>query len=260
MHVERYGNGPRVCIALHGWGGGHRDFAALAQKLPAEALLVCPDAPGYGKSPAPCRWDLGDIADDMAVAALAVAGEGPVEVAGFCSGAVLAFMMARRRPQRISRMVMIDPFSYVPMYFRLFLAGSLGRRAYETAFVNPHGRRVVNRILQAIQNSSADFTAAFEKVDHDVALRYLYLFHHFGSLEPYRDLPIPIEIAQGETTFRAVRRSVAIYRELWPQARIHRLRRVGHLPLVLGARQLVRIMFPESGESPAKPARTDALT
>jgi len=244
MHVEQYGDGPRVCVALHGWGGSHRDFAALAAKLPPDACLICPDEPGYGKSPPPAQWDLGHIADELAQATFETAGDRPVTVAGFCSGAVLAFMIAARRPDRVRRMVMIDPFAYVPWFFRLFLAGPFGRRAYESAFVSPRGRKIVNRILRAMQKSDEDFTAAFEKVDHDVALRYLSLFHHFGSLEPYRGLDIPVEMAYGESTFRDVRRSVEIYSELWPQARTHELRRVGHLPLVLGAKKLTKLIFP----------------
>jgi hypothetical protein len=144
---------------------------------------------------------------------------------------------------------MIDPFAFLPWYFRLFTAGRLGQRAYKAAFISPKGRRVVNRILQRLQKNDTDFTAAFENVDHEVALHYLRLFHHFGSLEPYRALRIPVDIVHGETTFGAVHRSVGVFSGLWPQAQTHMLRRIGHLPLVLGAEQLVSILFPAAANA-----------
>ena len=105
-------------------------------------------------------------------------------------------------------MVLIDPFAYLPWYFRIFTAGEFGRRAYQTTFAGAAGRRITNWILRKKQTQDADFMAAFSRVDHAVTHRYLEWFARFGSLEPYRVLSLPIDIAVGEHTFAAVRKSV----------------------------------------------------
>ncbi len=72
---------------------------------------------------------------------------------------------------------MIDPFAFVPWYFRLFLAGGFGRRAYATTFQSAAGRAVTDRILKRMQRSGEDFTRAFESLDHEVTLQYLRLLN-----------------------------------------------------------------------------------
>ena len=58
MHVEQYGVGRRTFVAIHGWGGDHREFAPLAARLPEDVRLLSVDLPGYGNSPKPARASL----------------------------------------------------------------------------------------------------------------------------------------------------------------------------------------------------------
>jgi pimeloyl-ACP methyl ester carboxylesterase len=243
MHIETYGDGPETVLAIHGWGGDHREFAAVASRLPAGARLLSVDLPGYGRSPRPPAWDLGLIFAEFRAAVRAAAGDAPVTLAAFCSGAVLALLFAQAEPARIRRMVLIDPFAFVPWYFRLFLDGPFGRRAYMTAFASERGRRITTAVLRRMQSDDADFTAAFERIDHEVTLAYLGLFNRFGDLRRFAGFRFPIDVAVGERTLGAVRRSVRVFRRLWPQARVTTLRHVGHLPMVKGAAQLRRLVF-----------------
>ncbi len=241
MHVEQYGKGRRTYFAIHGWAGDHRDFAPLASYLPGDARLLSVDLPGYGASPPPSRWDLDAIVEEL-LAEIERAGPDPVTLMGFCSGAVYAALVARRAPARVARMVLIDPFAYAPWYFRIFLVGAFGRRAYRSAFVSPAGRRIGNWFLRRRQATDADFMVAFETVDHDVTLHHLRMIAplRFGE---FRGMKVPVDIAQGRHTFEVVRRSTRLLCGLWPGARIHELRHVGHLPLVRGAAQLAEIIF-----------------
>lgn len=240
MYVERYGNGSDLYLAFHGWGGDHREFAPLAARMPPSVALHSVDLPGYGQSPPPRGEALASVVEEVSDYAAGM-GRG-ITLVGFCSGGVIAMMTALAEPARFKRMVLIDPFAYVPWYFRIFTMGEFGRRAYRATFASTMGRWITNKILQKKQTPSEDFMVAFSRVDHAVTQKYLDWFAHFGSLEPYRSLDLPIDIAQGERTFQAVRNSACIYSELWPQAKTHILRHVGHLPMVKGARQLAQLI------------------
>ncbi len=248
LYVREYGQaGGRTVAGLHGWGGDHREFAAVAARLPAGFRLLSPDLPGYGQSPPPERWDVTGIVDGIEKA-LRAREAFPCVLAGFCSGAALAALLARRGGAA-ERLVMIDPFAFVPWYFRLFLAGGFGRRAYAATFRSAAGRAVTDRILKKMQRSDEDFTRAFESLDHDVALHYLALLNTLDARRELEGLAIPVDIICGERTFGAVRRSVEIYSRLLPGARVHVLRGSGHLPMVRGAEQIARIL---AGPPPAE--------
>lgn len=260
MHLERYGRGSLPVLALHGWGGDHREFARIASCLAGEIELWCPDLPGYGRSPPPPAYDLDGISRSI-LRAWQAARPGRAAVAGFCSGALFALRIAQLAPEQAGALVLIDPFAYMPWYFRIFTRGAFGRRAYETAFVRPGGRRVLNGILRRAQKSGEDFAAPFARLDPDVVLGYLGLFARLGNAEGFRGVAVPAVVAHGERTFSAVLRSVKQYERLLPRSRVVTLPGVGHLPLVRGARPLAGLIE-EAARSAASacPALSDSLS
>ncbi len=137
--------------------------------------------------------------------------------------------------------------AFVPWYFRLFLCGEFGRRAYATTFQTQVGRKITDWVLKRMQTSDADFTNAFVNLDHDVTLRYLQMLSRVDIHQRFKSLDMDIDILYGEHTFTAVRRSVEIFRSLLPQANVKELRGVGHLPMIKGARQLAAFIFGDSG-------------
>lgn len=242
MHVEEYGRGKRVFLAFHGWGGDHREFAPVAARRPPDARVLSVDLPGYGKSPKPASWDLAELVAEVA-ALLEERDLRDVTLAGYCSGAVIALLAAERDASRLRRLVLIDPFAYVPWYFRIFLAGEFGRRAYRASFASPAGRRITNWVLRRRQDRNADFMGAFGRVDHEVTLRYMELFGRVGPIARFGRLHLPIDLVCGGRTFGAVRDSVRLYAALWPHARLHRLPGEGHLMMVRGAAAVAGILF-----------------
>lgn len=242
MHVESYGEGARPFLAIHGWGGTHRDFAPLVRRRPEDVRWLAVDLPGYGQTPAPARWQLGAITEEL-LRALDERELAGVTLVGYCSGAILALMAAARDPRRIARLVLIEPFAYLPWYFRLFTLGAPGRFAYRMGFAHPVGRRIATAILRRRQRTDDDFLGAFENVDHAASLRWLEMFREVGHAERIATTTLPVDLAHGEHTFAAVQASVREYRRLLPQARVVVLRGTGHLPLVRGARQLAELLF-----------------
>lgn len=242
MFVERQGWGGEAYLALHGWGGDRRAFAPLAPFVPAHASLYSADLPGCGHSPPPREWTVAAVVKEVVEAARTLA-PARVNLVGNCGGAVFALLAAKELGESAGRVLMIDPFAYLPRYFRLFLAGEFGRRAYDATFATPLGRWLTNQALRPRREDGGDLTATFADVDHEVARRYLALFDEVGGVEIFRGVEAPVEIAYGEKTFGAVRRSLARWGEVLPRARVRELKGAGHLPLEEATAELAEMIF-----------------
>lgn len=247
MFSKQYGSGPNHIIAYHGWAGTHRDFAAVGRLLPEGWTLIAPDLPGYGSSPALERVTEEPVVDALERHLNTIPCP-EVTLCGYCSGAVLALLVAERAPERVKRLVLIDPFAYVPWYFRIFVLGEFGRRAYYTTFASRAGRRVTEWVLSRRRTPDRGFMTSFTSVQHDVVLAYLHLFARVGTPERFRSLQMPVDLCYGERTFAAVRRSIAAFQHVWPHARTHCIPASGHLIMLSGARHLASVLGKVNGE------------
>lgn len=242
MFVERHGRGGEVYFGLHGWGGDRRTFAPLAPYVPDAATLYAADLPGCGRSPRPNAWTVGAVVEEVVEAVRETRAKG-VTLVGNCGGAVFALLAARELGELVGRVSMIDPFAYLPRYFKLFNAGEFGRRAYDATFANPFGRWLTNQSLRGRRAGASDLTASFAEVDHEAARRYLALYDEMGGVEIFRGLRVPVEIAYGERTFGAVKRSLALWRGVLPHARVRELKGAGHQPFVETPAQVSEVIF-----------------
>jgi len=264
MYVKRYGEGEKIYFGLHGWSGDHRTFAPLAANMPrASASLYSADLPGCGQSPALSSLTLDSVTDEIVKAVLIAAPPGKqITLIGNCSGAILALLAVERIEERVRRLVLIDPFAYWPWYFRVFVTksfGSFGRYAYRTTFANPFGRWLTNQSLRAHRTAETDLTNSFGNIDHDVAQRYLALLAEVGGIERFAGLRrVPVEIVYGERTFGAVKQSIAMWQQIWPQARARVLAGAGHLPILEATTALSEIVFANDGDEQNFAATTEA--
>ncbi len=186
----------------------------------------------------------------------------PVTLLGYCGGGNLAMMAAQRVPDRVARLVLIDPFAYMPLYFKIFTWGEFGRRAYFSTFANPVGRHFTNAVLRKKRTGHSSLTRSFENVDHDFILDVLRAFRRVPHWETFSDLAIPIDLVCGERSFTAVKKSVVIWQSVWPQAREHALAGAGHSPLVEATVQVASVAFgpgTPSGICPVGSQTADAI-
>jgi pimeloyl-ACP methyl ester carboxylesterase len=182
---------------------------------------------------------------------------------GSCTGGLMAVFVAREltemgRESVVRRLVMIDPFAECPWYFRLFLIPGLGGLMYRTAFANPLGRWMTNVMLKEKRTGDVNLTESFGQVNHRVTLNYLRMFERAGAPEQFQLLKIPTEIVRGEKTFGAVKQAVERWGRVWPEATMHILPGVGHLPIDEGTEMVERILFAGAGER--KTAKTKKLS
>lgn len=262
MYVKRYGSGAEAYFGLHGWSGDHRTFAPLAARLPSGASLYSADLPGCGQSPARQNLTLDSITNEIAEAFNNIATRhGRTTLIGNCSGAILGLLAALRIQPKLERLVLIDPFAYWPWYFRVFVARSFGRYAYRTTFANPFGRWLTNQSLRGHRTAESDLTNSFGRINHDIAQRYLALLSEVEGIGQFAALGrVPVDIVYGERTFGAVKKSITMWRGIWPQARASMLKGAGHLPILEATEALSEIVFTKNEAAKSLAATGAAAT
>jgi len=244
VFTKHYGQGGRIFFGLHGWSGDHTTFAPLAKFLPPHAMIVSPDLPGYGQSPPPHEWTLEALAEELASEIEKL--DAPVTLIGNCSGALMALSALELQPalrERAERLVMIDAFAFLPLYFKVFVTPPFGRYAYLSTFANPIGRWITNLSLKGHRAEETDLTGSFRGIDHRVAHRYLELLATIDSIQRWSTLRQPVDMLYGARSFGAVKRSVGMWQGIWPQARAFELATAGHLPILEATEEVSRIIF-----------------
>lgn len=149
-------DGPRdrpPLVFLHTTLGDHRTIGELQDVLAGTNRLILPDARGHGASAA--LTDRGFTVTDMAndvwtvleAEGLDVADAPPMVLIGHGQGAVTALELARRRPDRVAGMILIEPD-----------APSLldGDTDPDVATVREGGREVYRKVSEAAYRDQAD--------------------------------------------------------------------------------------------------------
>lgn len=65
LNYEVYGNGEKVLLFLHGWGGDRRSFAPLVNILKDTYRCICVDFYGHGNTPATREYSLRDFTESV---------------------------------------------------------------------------------------------------------------------------------------------------------------------------------------------------
>ncbi len=262
MYFTRKGKGGRGIVGFHGWSGDHTTFLPLMERLPEAVSFYSYDLPGCGRSPEPVRWEIREVARDVAKELLALGREN-LTLVGSCTGGLMAVFVARELAEMgrggvVGRLVLIDPFAECPWYFRIFLIPVLGGIMYATAFANPLGRWFTNLMLREKRTGNVHLTESFRSANHRSTLAYLRMLVAGGVPEQFRELKVPAVIVCGERTFGAVRRGVERWQRVWPEASVQVLPGVGHLPIDEGTEMVERILFAGAGER--KTPKTEKLS
>jgi pimeloyl-ACP methyl ester carboxylesterase len=114
MHVERYGHGGSAILLVHGFGTCSFLWRNVAPEFAlANRTAFAVDLFGYGESDRPFDADFGIAAQaeylDRALTALRVAR---ATVIGVDLGAAITLRLAATRPERVERMMLINPIAY----------------------------------------------------------------------------------------------------------------------------------------------------
>ena len=111
VHYVDYG-GPAdapLIVAVHGLGGSHLNWAAVAPHLVDDSRLVAVDLLGHGRTPAAGRRP--DVAGhvELVTGFLDRVADRPVVLMGNSLGGLVAALTAASAPDRVSGLVLVDP-------------------------------------------------------------------------------------------------------------------------------------------------------
>ena len=103
--VREMGSGPAV-VLIHGYPFDGAMWSGVARALASRFRVLKPDLPGRGETAAPSAGTIEDSADF--VAAILAELPGPAGVAGFSMGGYVALALARRHPETLAALALVD--------------------------------------------------------------------------------------------------------------------------------------------------------
>ncbi|WP_411269115.1 alpha/beta fold hydrolase [Rhodococcus sp. MTM3W5.2] len=109
IHIHRFGpQAGRQVLALHGLTGHGQRWQHLAEGYLPEARVIAPDLRGHGRSTWSPPWGIADHVEDL-VGVLESETTEPVVLVGHSYGGAIAVHLARRVPERVRALVLLDP-------------------------------------------------------------------------------------------------------------------------------------------------------
>ena len=108
LHVRDVGEAhAEPVLFLHGIMGHRRDWDVLVDRVGGPYRVLAVDQRGHGRSEWARSYGVSDMAAD-AIAVIEHLGVAPVSVVGHSMGAMVALVVAARRPELVDRIVLID--------------------------------------------------------------------------------------------------------------------------------------------------------
>lgn len=102
------GSGPTF-VLIHGLGGHHTNWLALAPHLAARGRVIAPDLPGFGLTPLDGRSASVTASRAFVSRLIREYAGGPVVLCGNSMGGLISILEAVAEPHLVSGMVLIDP-------------------------------------------------------------------------------------------------------------------------------------------------------
>ena len=110
IYAKKYGNGNKILIGIHGWGGSNQTFLPLKDLVHKDFSMINFDLPGYGKSSVLSEWNLPNLIEHLVEKILKISGNKPIKILGNCSGALISGLLSKSTRIKVSLMYFIDPF------------------------------------------------------------------------------------------------------------------------------------------------------
>ncbi len=158
--IREMGEGPPV-VLVHGYPLDGAMWSGVARALAPRFRVLKPDLPGRGETAAPSEGRIEDYADF--VGAILEALSSPCGVAGFSMGGYVSLALARRRPQALAALALVDT--------RASADDDAGKAKRDEAIatvraagVDPIAEAMLPRLLAAASLSRADLVERVRRI------------------------------------------------------------------------------------------------
>jgi 4,5:9,10-diseco-3-hydroxy-5,9,17-trioxoandrosta-1(10),2-diene-4-oate hydrolase len=146
------GSAPKTLILLHGFLLSHWAWRHIIPRLAQTYDVIALDLPGYGESdrppPAEFHYDAPAFMDAVVSAMDALSVEKATFV-GHSMGGAISLYTAARRPERVERLVVVDPLIYappnIPLEGRLALLPLIGETLMRTFWTRGMIKRAMRK-------------------------------------------------------------------------------------------------------------------
>jgi lipase len=198
-------NLPRL-VCLHGVTSHGRHFRPLAEQLAERFHVVALDLRGHGDSTWEPPWNLEQHVADV----LAAAPEGRCTWLGHSFGGRIAYEAAAAAPDRVERLVLLDPAIRLPPYVGLVTAENARRDRSYASFEEGIDRRYEESVLTtAPRDLVAGELREHLVPDEDGRWRYRYcqsaVVTAYGEMTreqaPFAKVRVPTLLVLGETSY-----------------------------------------------------------
>lgn len=115
LHVHESGDpAGEPVLAIHGVTGHSRRYDGLAETALADRRVLAVDLRGHGRSGWEPPWDAATHVTDLIDTLDAAGPTEPIDVVGHSFGGLLALTLLRDHPERVRRLVLLDPAIALP--------------------------------------------------------------------------------------------------------------------------------------------------
>jgi lipase len=196
LHVHSYGDPaapPVVCV--HGVTGHGERFRRLAEERLRDRHVLAVDLRGHGRSGYEPPWSLETHVGDL----LETAPGGPVPWIGFSFGGRLVAELARAHPDRVERLVLLDPALQLPAKLAY---ESAEEECRDTSFASP------GEAIQARYDSGSVISTPRELLEEEMRQhlvrgddgRYRFRYSKAAIVAAWGEMTRPaVEVAQVPT-------------------------------------------------------------
>ncbi len=209
MSLARYewGDASRpALVCLHGVTSHGRHFARLADRLSDRFHVVALDLRGHGGSPWEPPWNLEQHVADV----LEAAPQEPAAWLGHSFGGRVAYEAAAAEPERVERLVLLDPAIRIPPHVGIAAAENARRDRSYVSFDEGIDRRYEESVLTtAPRGLVEEELVAHLLPDDDGRFRYRYcqsaVVAAYGEMTreppPFERVGVPTLLVLGETSY-----------------------------------------------------------
>jgi pimeloyl-ACP methyl ester carboxylesterase len=149
VYVADFGGDGPVMLLVHGLGGAHLNWIAVAPQLAARHRVYALDLPGFGRSPLAARRSSIAANVDLVTRAITRLSPRPVVLVGNSMGGLLSIGAAAQHPSLIDALVLVDPAVPAPRGAFPPRLDSVSRTFLATAFMPRWGARRLSRAVAA---------------------------------------------------------------------------------------------------------------
>lgn len=106
--MDHGGHGDPI-VLVHGLGGSHSNWEAIAPSLAAHGRVFALDLAGFGRTPPAGRRSTVDANQQLLHGFIDLLASGPVTLVGNSMGGLITLLQASRHPETVERLVLLDP-------------------------------------------------------------------------------------------------------------------------------------------------------